>query len=94
MGVEHPVKVDVGCRNTVYHARAQSGAEYLADFLKAGARVFRVELLEEDAAATRSIVQTYRQLLDGEPQDAAQLVRQLKAVNQLGVTAGTLTVLG
>ena len=48
--MEHPVKADVGCRNTVYHGKAQSGADYLADFIKAGARTFRVELLEEDAA--------------------------------------------
>ncbi len=94
VGVEHPVKADVGCRNTVFHARAQSGAPYLREFLAAGARVFRVELLEEDAAQTRQVLAGYRELLNGSGRDPAELVRRLKAVDQLGVTSGTLTVLG
>ncbi len=93
VGVEHPVKADVGCRNTVYHAKAQSGADYLQSFLKAGARVFRVELLEEDAAKTRAIVQGYRDLIDGTAADSSALFRRLNVVKQLGVTSGTLTVL-
>ncbi len=90
VGIEHPVKADVGCRNTVYHAKAQSGAEFLRQFLDAGARVFRVELLEEDAAQARKVLETYRQLLDGSD-DAAW--KRLNVVRQLGVTSGTLTVL-
>lgn len=90
VGVEHPVQVDVGCRNTVYHARAQSGADYYAAFHAAGARTFRVELLDEDAAQTRHILEIYRDLLAGH---TARL-SALRAVRQLGVTNGTLTVLG
>ncbi len=93
VGVEHPVKADVGCRNTVYHAKAQSGADYLGAFVDAGARVFRVELLEEDAAKTRAILQSYRELIDGKATDPAALFRRLNVVKQLGVTSGTLTVL-
>jgi putative protease len=93
VGVEHPVKADVGCRNTVYHAKAQSGADYLKSFLEGGARVFRVELLEEDAAKTRAIVQGYRDLIDGTAADSSALFRRLNVVKQLGVTSGTLTVL-
>ena len=94
IGMEHPVKADVGCRNTVFHARAQSGAEFLRSFLDVGARVFRVELLEEDAEQTRRILQSYRELLDGTMRDPAELARRLNVVRQLGVTSGTLTVLG
>jgi len=90
VGVEHPVKADVGCRNTVFHAKAQSGAEFLQSFLTAGARVFRIELLEENAEQSRQILQAYQQLLAGGPAD---LLRQLDVVRQLGVTSGTLTVL-
>jgi len=93
VGVEHPVKADVGCRNTVYHAKAQSGADFLRSFIDAGARVFRVELLEEDAAKSRTILQSYRELIDGTAADAAALFRRLNVVKQLGVTSGTLTVL-
>ncbi len=78
----------------MFHAKAQSGAEYLRSFMEAGARAFRVELLEEDAAASRAILRSYRELLDGTLADPAALVRRLNVVKQLGVTSGTLTVIG
>ena len=90
VGVDHPIKADVGCRNTVFHARAQSGGEYIGQFVAAGARTFRIELLDEDAARTKLVIESYRQLLAG---NAAGL-DQLNVVRQLGVTSGTLTVLG
>jgi putative protease len=93
VGVEHPVKADVGCRNTVYHARAQSGADFIRSFADAGARVFRVELLEEDAVKTRAILHGYRELIDGTAADPSALFHRLNVVKQLGVTSGTLTVL-
>jgi putative protease len=93
VGAEHPLKADVGCRNTVYHAKAQSGADFMQSFVDAGARVFRVELLDEDAAKTRAILQSYRGLIDGTKNDPSALFRSLNVVKQLGVTSGTLTVL-
>ncbi|HUJ12116.1 MAG TPA: U32 family peptidase [Verrucomicrobiae bacterium] len=93
VGVDHPVKADVGCRNTVFHAKAQSGADYLRAFMEAGARVFRVELLEEDAVMTRRILQSYRELIAGAATESSTLFRHLNVVKQLGVTSGTLTVL-
>jgi putative protease len=90
VGVEHPIKADVGCRNTVFHAKAQSGGEFLRQFIEAGARTFRIELLDEDAARTRLVIESYQQLLAG---NAAGLDK-LNVVRQLGVTSGTLTVLG
>jgi putative protease len=89
LGVEHPVKVDVGCRNTVYHAKAQSGATYLAEFVARGLRRVRVELVDEDAARTSALLGAYRALLGGALEPAALLSR-LKVVGQLGVTEGTL----
>ena len=93
VGMEHPLKADVGCRNTVFHAKAQSGADYLQAFREAGARVFRVELLEEDAPMTRTVLRSYRELIDGAATDPSTLFRHLHVVKQLGVTSGTLTVL-
>jgi U32 family peptidase len=93
VGMEHPVKADVGCRNTVFHAKAQSGVEFLQSFIEAGARVFRVELLEENAERARVILQSYRELLD-QTTDSQAVLRKLNVVRQLGVTSGTLTVLG
>jgi len=93
VGAEHPLKADVGCRNTVYHAKAQSGGDFICSFVDAGARVFRVELLDEDAAKTRAILRAYRDLIDGTAADPSAQFRRLNVVKQLGVTSGTLTVL-
>lgn len=93
VGAEHPLQADVGCRNTLYHARPQSGAAFFPAFFGRGLRHFRVELLDEDAARTVRIIQAYRDLLRG-ALAPEQLLRQLQATGQLGVTSGTLTVLG
>lgn len=89
IGMDHPLQADVGCRNTLYNAVPQSGAEVLPEMLERGVRVFRVELLEEDAEQTARVVDLYRRLLDGriEPKE---VWRALKAANRVGVTRGTL----
>lgn len=92
LGVEHPVKVDVGCRNTVYHAKAQSGANYLADFVARGLRRVRVELVDEDGPRASALIGAYQELLRGELTPAS-LVARLKVASQLGVTEGTLAVI-
>jgi putative protease len=89
IGAEHPLKADAGCRNTVYNSRAQTGAEFADRFLELGARSFRIEFLQEDAAEVRRILERYRQLLDGRIA-GTELWRELKLLNQLGVTRGQL----
>jgi putative protease len=92
VGMEHPVKADVGCRNTVYHERAQSGARYWEQFRAAGVNRFRIEFLIESGEQAGEILRNYRALLDGKifPEELSQ---RLKVADQLGVTSGTLTVL-
>ena len=85
VGAEHPVKADAGCRNTVFNARAQTGAEYVARLQALGARHFRLEFLDESPAQASRTIALYRQLLRGEI-SAAQISRELKLLNQLGVT--------
>ena len=51
VGAEHPVKADAGCRNTVFNALAQTGAEYVSRLLALGARHFRIEFLNESPDA-------------------------------------------
>lgn len=87
-GAAHPVKADAGCRNTVFNARPQTGAEFLPKFLDAGLRHFRVEFLDEDAGEVARVLGRYQDLLRGRL-DGAGLWRDLKALNQLGVTRGT-----
>ena len=89
VGMEHPLKADVGCRNTLYNAVAQTGAKYFPAFNSAGLRHFRIDLLEETPEEVARIVSAYRSLLAGEC-EAESLWRELKARSQLGVTSGTL----
>jgi len=89
IGAEHPLKADAGCRNTVYNARAQTGAEFVDRLLALGARSFRIEFLNESADELQRTVGRYRQLLRGEI-TGAELWREFKLINQLGVTRGQL----
>jgi putative protease len=89
MGAEFPLKADAGCRNTVFNNRAQTGAEYVARLLALGARHFRVEFLNESADEVAPTLARYRRLLLGET-DGAALWRELKLLNQLGVTRGQM----
>ena len=89
LGLEHLLQADVGCRNTLYNAVAQSGAEVVPELLAAGVRHFRVELLEENADQVRETIGLYRDLLAGRL-SGKDVWRQLKAANHVGVTRGTL----
>ena len=89
VGAAHPLKADAGCRNTVFNARAQTGAEYAARFLELGVRHFRIEFLNETPETVRSTIESYRKLLRGEL-DGVELWRELKLLNQLGVTRGQM----
>jgi putative protease len=98
IGVEHALTADVGCRNTLWNATPQSGAEAVPALLAAGVRHFRVELLDEPAASPagedgaaccRSVVAAYRDLLAGRA-TGHEVWRRLRAANRIGVTRGTL----
>ncbi|HKP56189.1 MAG TPA: DUF3656 domain-containing protein [Polyangiales bacterium] len=65
-GHEHPVVVDVGCRNTVFNAFAQSAAPLVPKLLELGVRRFRVELVWERAGEVTRTLAAYRGLLAGE----------------------------
>jgi len=89
VGAEHPLKADAGCRNTVFNARAQTGAEYVERLLALGARHFRLEFVNEPPEEVERTIAQYRQLLRGET-SGARLWRELKLRNQLGVTRGPM----
>ncbi len=89
VGAEHPVKADVGCRNTVFNALAQTGAEYVTRMQELGVKHFRLEFLNETPEQVAQTIGKYRQLLRGEIA-GAQLWRELKLMNQLGVTRGQI----
>jgi len=89
VGARHPLRADAGCRNTVFNALAQTGAEFLPALLAWGARRFRVEFLNESPEEVVRTLTRYRQLLRGEI-TGEQLWRELRLRNQLGVTRGQL----
>ena len=89
VGMEHPLKADVGCRNTLFNSVAQTGARFYPQFREAGLRRFRVELLEEDALETARIIRTYLDLFSGATTPDA-VWSELRARSQVGVTGGTL----
>jgi putative protease len=91
-GVDHPLKADVGCRNTLFNAVPQTSAEYLPRLVSRGVRHLRAEFLDEDPALMRRILGLYQGVIAGR-RDANNLWRELKATNQYGVTRGQLAVL-
>jgi putative protease len=89
VGAEHPVKADVGCRNTVFNALAQTGADYVSRMISLGVRHFRLEFLNESPGQVTQTIGKYQQLLRGEI-SGSEVWRELKLLNQLGVTRGQI----
>ncbi len=91
-GLVHPVVVDVGCRNTVFNARAQSAASLVATLLNVGVRRFRVEFVWEKQDEARRVLEAYSELLQGKL-ESAEVLDRLRTHEQFGVSLGTMQVL-
>lgn len=87
VGESHPIRADVGCRNTVFNSRPQSGASHLPQLLATGLLHFRLELLDESPEQAVRLLHSYREALAGHT-DPSHLARSLGARDQLGVLAG------
>ena len=92
VGALHPLKADVGCRNTLYNAVPQTTAEYLPGLGKRGVRYLRIELLDDEPKAVERTIKLYQEVIAGH-RDGKSLWRELKATNQYGVTRGALAVI-
>lgn len=81
----HYLRSDEGCRNTLFNGRAQTAARYVAGMRRMGLRRFRLELLEENAEQTTSLINSYRALMRGhiEPEE---LISRLDLLDRIGVT--------
>jgi putative protease len=88
-GSEHPLRADLGCRNTLFNGRAQTAAEALPQLLEAGIRHLRVELLDESGEAAERRVRAYLDLLAGR-RSGQDLWRSEQLESRLGVTRGSL----
>lgn len=89
VGQLHRLTADVGCRNTLFNGRAQSGARFFAALREAGLRRFRVEFLDEGKDTAIETIRTYEALLRSEI-DGGALFSKLRAESRLGVVEGTL----
>ena len=88
----HPVIVDVGCRNTVFNAQAQSAAALVPDLLARGVRRFRLELVRERAEEATRLYGAYAALVAGTIAPG-EVVRAAAVHEQFGVTRGTMRTL-
>jgi putative protease len=91
-GREHPVIVDVGCRNTVFHEQPTSAAHLTPALVDAGVRRFRVELVREDQATTRTILAAYGDLL-ADRIAPAEAMRRAGARAQVGLAEREMATL-
>ena len=89
MGMEHPLKADVGCRNTLFNAVPQSASEHVPELLDRGVRNFRLELLNQSADEVAATLRLYGDLLAGRV-SGRQVWTRLNATNRVGVTRGPL----
>jgi putative protease len=87
VGAEHVLKADAGCRNTVFNALAQTGAEHVVHLQSLGLRYFRIEFVDETPRQVTLTIAQYRDLLNHRI-SGVELWRELKLLNQLGVTRG------
>lgn len=91
VGATFPVVADTGCRNTVFNSVAQSAAEYVGRMRDLGLRTFRIDLLRENAEQAKQLLDRYARVVAG-LDDGRATWRELRVLNQLGVTRGTLQV--
>jgi putative protease len=91
-GMDHPVEADVGCRNTVFHARPQSAVQLLPELARAGVRRFRIELVRETAADVGRLVAAYRRAIE-DPTRSAGVWKELRTESGYGVVKGSLRVI-
>lgn len=95
-GADHLLLADVGCRNTVFNAQAQSAAPHAGILLDAGIAHWRIELVDEPAESVADVVGGYRALLNGSI-DHRQLWKKLQQVPDAnhrpqGVSLGSLSI--
>ena len=95
-GKDHLVLADMGCRNTVFNAVAQSGLRAWKELSAAGYGSFRIELVDEPAASVAPLLESYRATLEGRKtvRDAWTFLETMPDANgrRHGVGEGSLAV--
>jgi len=87
----HPVLADVGCRNTVFGAEAQSAVAHWQRWHAAGLRDARVEFVHADAAEVTLVLNAWHAALTQQI-DTAALAARLRQATPAGLTEGSYFV--
>ena len=90
-GREHPVMADVGCRNTVFGAEAQTDPTAIADWQAAGITNFRLEFVYQSQGQITAITDAFRSHVDGMTM-ASDLAKILRENSPQQTTKGSLYV--
>ena len=90
-GKEHLVRADMGCRNTVFNAVAQSALRNLSRFLDVGIKHVRVELADHRASEVAPLVRVYADAVAGRT-DGLSAWRELRETSEYGLTSGSLRI--
>lgn len=90
-GARHRLMADVGCRNTLFNATAQSAAEFLPRLSEKNVAALRLEFVDESPQTICDIVVSYQAAMAGQI-DPRSLWKRVKATNQYGLTRGTLQI--
>lgn len=90
-GRAHPLVADVGCRNTVFSAEAQTAEMHLELWRSAGLRHFRLEFVHESGEQTRYVSEAFREALMGVI-PYRTLAERLRTLAPEGITEGSLFV--
>jgi putative protease len=91
-GLVHPVFADVGCRNTVFHGKAQSAATLVPRLRDLGVRRFRIEMVRETEGEVAALTATYGALVRG-ALSTSEARDRVHAESGYGVVRGSLRVL-
>ncbi|GAX22424.1 hypothetical protein FisN_14Hh038 [Fistulifera solaris] len=93
-GADQLVLADMGCRNTVFSAEAQSGVHSLREWQQAGVGRVRIELVDECLEDIRKMVAGYEQVLNGttKPSVTWEMLQNVRDTNGRisGVSLGSL----
>jgi collagenase-like PrtC family protease len=93
-GNDNLVLADMGCRNTVFSAQAQSGIYSLKDWADAGIGWMRIELVDEHNDDAIKIIDGYKGVLSGResPRDIWDSLKSIRDSNGRmgGVSLGSL----
>ena len=89
VGQLHRLQADVGCRNTLFNGRAQTGARFFHDLISSGLKNYRIELLDETKESALATIRAYQDLLSNKI-TSDELLTRIHATEKLGVTEGTL----